>query len=1285
MTAAILLCTVLAILGVLSTTLGCWTAEYDSERVIFVKSFRGKNNGCINETSVSNASVTIRQLHECFNITNSTTILFESGEFFLEGKIQLHGVHDVVLMGCPNRSKIVCSTTAGAGLEIVEASDIKIVDLVFQHCGAAYNSTTLMNTTAEEYVAIQSSIYISYSTHITIERVSVENSTGNAVTFIDTNGTVTIKNSQFKWSTVPDLERNTSSGGSGVYVEFTHHTAHYNTNSKYLFQSCKFVGNKVSGPVLTAHGYIPDLNFNSLNKGGGLCIFIRGQASNNNISIIDTKFQNNSAKWGGGLFLAFYDSPQSNSVVVNNSDFYQNCVSQFSGGVSAGYTFFKEEPPVQNKIIFHNCNFIANEAKVGGGITIYSAKSEDQKVLENHFEFYNCTWMSNRARYGSAIDVSPHRWDRLSNGLLPVPSFIDCQFKSNEVIQYSNYSEPYVQYQTGKGAFLASEFYIHFKGKVYFENNNGSAIYLTSSILEFFQGTNATFVDNSGSEGGAMAIIGFSSVHVREYSTFLFKNNTASEKGGAIFSFSIDKHDYMSAHSCFIQYTGNDTVPVEERNITFYFERNRAGDSKYTVTNVSQPSGHSIFATSLKPCFHACSKSKHSHKLSTLFSCIGNFTYEGNQYEIASDGKMFKMSNSTLPLKVIPGKEFELPVSIEDDFNHTVRSVYHATIETDTHSCIKIDEAYSYSYDRRIKIFGKPKEKGKLRLFKRGFREFIISFTIELVECPPGFIIHTETKENSHLVLTKCICATMETESTFQGLVKCSDTLFQAYIRLHYWIGYDGNETESLLASFCPKSFCLHKRGDILVQLPGRASKKDLDVVICGSRRTGILCANCREGYSTYYHSYPSYKCGKNDRCRMGILYYILSELLPLTLLFLTVMLFNINFTSGAANGFIFFAQIVSSLSITADDFIQLQKGHEILTWAYHFLYSFFNFGFNVGSFCLWKEATILDVLAFKYVTVIYALILVFVTIAVMNVCNCYRFCSCLRLRSVKSSVVQGLSAFLIMCYTQCALVSFRILAPAYLSSQGNKYNRTVVYHHGETAYFSKDHLPYAIPAIFCLIVIVGLPTIVLLVYPAHYKCLALFRWKESRQICRWSPITKLKPLFDSFQSCYKDNCRFYAGLYFTYRFIIILGANLIRTYPLLYTAIETMLLIMILFHALVQPYRKWWHNAVDTFLFTDLAIINGLSYYHYSIATDYLKMHSIWSEKAVNVTLTIQIILIYLPMIYMALYTLVRLSDHHLLPKIRLYFQQRKAKAESEQELMDDNEFPARLLDNEF
>ena len=1285
-TVVLLLCALLPILGTLPTTLGCWTAEYNSKRVISVTNVQiDQNNVCINQMSIWNVSVTIHQLYECINITDSTTILFESGEFALNGKIELHGVHDIALIGCPNKSKIICSPSEPTGLEVVGVRGLKIVDLVFQHCGAVNNGTTL-NSTTNVYVTIQSSIYISYSTDVTIESVSIANSTGNAVTFIDTNGTVTIKYSQFKWSTLPESQRSISAGGSGVYVEFTcNHTATYN---QYLFKSCTFIGNNVSGPYSTKNSrYIPHSNFNGLNRGGGLCIFIKGQATNNSILISDTKFQTNSAERGGGLYVGFLNSPQNNRVVVNNSDFYQNNGNLNSGGASVVYLFLKERPPEENKIIFHNCNFTANEAKYGGGITIHSSKSKHYMELNNDFEFYNCIWMYNKAQYGSAVDILPSSWDTLSYGLLPIPLFEDCQFKSNEVTHLLDDSQTYIKYTTGKGAFSASEFYVRFKGNIVFENNTCSAIYLTSSILKFSQGTSATFADNSGSEGGAMAVIGFSSLHVQENSTFLFKNNTATERGGAIFSYSIDKHDDVSVHSCFIQYTGNDTIPVEERNITFTFDDNKAGSHIQPMTmEALQPVGHSIFATSLEPCFYACSESEKSNfnlEISTAFSCIGNFTYEGSEYEISSDGKTFNLEeNCTLPLKVIPGKEFELPISIEDDFQHTVRSVYHATIENEKNSCIQIDEAHSYLYDRRIKIFGEPNNKGKLKLFKKGFREFAIKFEIELVECPPGFVIHRETKRGFQLVLNKCICAT-ETEFTYEGLVKCNYTLFRAYVRRHYWMGYDTNETErGLIASYCPISFCLHsKSGEILIPLPEHASKKELDDVICGPTRTGILCAKCRDGYSTYYHSAPRYICRKNHRCKLGMLYYILSELVPLTLLFLTVMIFNISFTSGAANGFIFFAQIISSLSITAEGFIRLQKRLDLLTRTFSFLYYFFNFdffGIDGLSFCLWKGATTLDILAFKYVTVVYALVLVIITTVVMNACNCYRICSCLKLQSVKGSVIHGLSAFLIMCYTQCALVSFRILGATSLYSQGHKYNRTVVYRYGEIVYFSKDHLPYAMPAIFSLIVIIGLPTILLLVYPAHYKVLASLGLKESSKISRWVTITKMKPLFDSFQSCYRDKCRFYAGLYFTYR-LIILGAKVfIRSNPVFYITVELMLVIMICIHALIQPYQKWWHNTLDILIFTDLAIINGLTLYHY------IRESYTFTQESVSATLYIQIILIYLPMVYMVAHISIQLAKRLLFPRIRIYLQKRKANGSTEQQHPDDNEFPARLIYND-
>ena len=65
-----------------------------------------------------------------------------------------------------------------------------------------------------------------------------------------------------------------------------------------------------------------------------------------------------------------------------------------------------------------------------------------------------------------------------------------------------------------------------------------------------------------------------------------------------------------------------------------------------------------------------------------------------------------------------------------------------------------------------------------------------------------------------------------------------------------------------------------------------------------------------------FFHS-KLYSCKQvSFLCNYGILFYVLSELLPLTLLLIAILVMNISFTSGAVNGFILFAQVIDLLYI---------------------------------------------------------------------------------------------------------------------------------------------------------------------------------------------------------------------------------------------------------------------------------------------------------------------------------------------------------------------------------
>ena len=83
---------------------------------------------------------------------------------------------------------------------------------------------------------------------------------------------------------------------------------------------------------------------------------------------------------------------------------------------------------------------------------------------------------------------------------------------------------------------------------------------------------------------------------------------------------------------------------------------------------------------------------------------------------------------------------------------------------------------------------------------------------------------------------------------------------------------------------------------------------------ICAANREGVVCGKCFEGTSCYFHS-RNYKCGSNHLCKFGILFYILSEVIPMSIMFAILIIFNLSLTSGNAVGFIFFAQYLGQVN----------------------------------------------------------------------------------------------------------------------------------------------------------------------------------------------------------------------------------------------------------------------------------------------------------------------------------------------------------------------------------
>lgn len=763
---------------------------------------------------------------------------------------------------------------------------------------------------------------------------------------------------------------------------------------------------------------------------------------------------------------------------------------------------------------------------------------------------------------------------------------------------------------------------------------------------------------------------GFSTLYVIDNSTITFEGNTATSKGGAIHYYSFNKQDYnKQSQSCFIQYEGEKSI--EQRKVMFKFKENKAGNI-----------GHSIFATNLIPCQNKCNL--FSLKLGSnysfcelkekrlepkdIFSCIGTFEFENKTYEVATSGERFcsydntkglstTKDNISKPLKVIPGKEVRVPIRIYDDLHQNIsyRTVYHVSVENKKVD-IYVDKQYIYTYKSKIKLYGNPGEKTRVKIATFSIREVAVSFEVEMQQCPPGFVINGTRKER------RCVCSANtvnETLKSYMGIYTCNMIEFRAIILRGFWLGYDDEKiaTENnLLSAYCPKTFCFssESKQDNQYMLTSTASVTDLDRLVCGPNRTGRLCGSCRDNYSLYYHS-NSYHCYEDHNCQWGFLLYILSEILPVSILFIIVIVFNIPFTSGAVNGALFFFQVVNTMQKSANGFVHNPNKvyHSFLTKAYDLIFRPFNLNFFTTddlSFCLWKGARVLDMIAFKYVTIVYSLLLVVVTVAVIQIFNYPRVLFYFRCKgrsanrpNVQSSIIHGLSAFFVMTYSQCTLVSLLLLTPGHMrpmTTHNESFGKIrVVFYDGDLEFLRGSHLKYAIPAMFFTLIFILIPPILLIIYPLCYRIFGLLRIEETRCVqitCRIIPLERLKPLFDSFQGCFKDEYRFFAGLYFLYRLVALAGFAFSTSLTKFYTILEVLLICMLMFHSIVQPYKKRWHNIMDAFLFCNLAVINRLTLFNYtraSVRHDY--------QQEINTATFIQACLISLPLVYITFYAI--------------------------------------------
>ena len=1085
-------------------------------------------------------------------------IVIESGELNLTGPVDFTEFHHLTISGHSSLTLITCSGS-GAGLAFVDVGDLALHSLVIEGCGAERNSTGVDPGTPNKTELLRVAVYLLNCTDVTIHRLDIRSSNGTGLSLYDTNGTVDISNCNFTDNKL--RENSFEPGGGGVRIEFTICTPGIVGNcsgsihsSNYTIQNCNFEDNSVTLTRSMMAG-----STSKTGKGGGLYISLGSYTFDNNFTIIGCYFSNNSADIsGGGMVVEFLDSVQGNVLTVNDTDFSDNSCPACSGGALTVAMLLKNnnnQKLAGNTFLCVDCTFSDNTAYVGGGVALFSTKLTTT-VTENKATFSHCHWTANKSPLGAAVYISPELGDFTKQGYTLKPLFTDCSFWNNSAYQHLEAVGVNVTASSvGIGVVFICEMHVRFEGETLFSNGRGSALYLSNGVVEFGEGSWVEFANNMGHNGGAIAMYGSSAFRISNNSEFYFCNNFAFFPGGSDIYAEINTDLQMPLQNCFVESLDQDNPRT---NSELWFDDN-------IKENVSR---HAIYVASFQACKMICSESEES--LGSVLNCTATFYI--NASLIGTPPKRFILHDS-YPLQVKPGIPHHLNLTALDENNATLSGVtYEAT--SDDSKCLSVDLQVE---DDTVVVYGAPGTTGAVHLDTHSVS---LSVDVTLGPCPPGY----------HFEDNKCKCES----SRYFGLEGCSPV----YLRHGYWVGNCSSEGITLCTTYCPFGFCSYNKVDPAKSLhPMPNDSTLLDSSICGPHRTGPVCSRCVEGRSVFFHSWK-YRCGPQNLCFLGWFFYLVSEIFPLTLVFVLILFLNVTFTSGHLSSFVLFAQILDSLKTDIDGEVEYPRYIEVVRTTFTFCYQFFNMNFfalEKLSFCLWKNANVLDVILMKYTTVGFALVLVFLTIFVVR-CRCFRLQI---LHTPNSVLIHGLSAFFILCYSQCARTTFHILNYFCLYSMDQKCEDKFVYRVGYMTYFKGEHVKYASTAVVVLIFMVMLPPILLMVYPLGFKVLGLCRLSESRLsavLWRLMPIQ----LLDAFQSSFKDEYRFFAGLYFLYRALILGAFAYARTLTSFYIVVQIQLTVVLALHAIFQPYKSRRHNIVDALLFTNLAFINGITLSNY-------------------------------------------------------------------------------------
>ena len=447
---------------------------------------------------------------------------------------------------------------------------------------------------------------------------------------------------------------------------------------------------------------------------------------------------------------------------------------------------------------------------------------------------------------------------------------------------------------------------------------------------------------------------------------------------------------------------------------------------------------------------------------------------------------------------------------------------------------------------------------------------------ITILPCPPGFSLQEDHPScDCYLSKSPELIDAYDINCSAFGVISWNGPL---------WIGTQG-EIGTLDVNYrCPSDYCESSVKAVNFQ-------NDTDVQ-CAFNRAGRLCGGCKDSYSLAIGSSHCIHCPNNNNLALLIFFAAAGFLL---VFFVSIL--NLTVTQGWINGLIFYANIVWAYQgILFQDQIKrnafMHFGKTFIAWL--------NLDFGIET-CFFNGLNAFWKTWLQFVFPFYTAGLFIIGL---------RYSSNLSKRFGSRSV-PTLATLLFLSYTKLLRTIITSLELAHLTNYPSNLTRYVWSIDGRLDYGHFPHIILLLAALACL----------LLLWLPYTMLLFLMQWMRRTSHSKASKwITMYKPVIDAYFAPLKDGHHYWFGILLIARGILLLVSSLTAN---IYPVVSLFLLLgvaalLLCYMNYKQVYKcKSVLILESAFLINLLFLVGGMMYYYGDVGS---------SQKAILVFISIGI-----------------------------------------------------------